>query len=213
MRAPFATVAMLLLTSAAASADPLTCNLADYRPAPGLTATAANDALTVTWDGDTGQQVRLRMTVMSGVPTIAELAVRPQRGDWKVVATGVTPEYRVVSGVRRVTEQQLQPLRGLKVELTKELVDSIKWDAFWDAPLNTEPLENTRMNAIPPPKGLLDQPGLPRKPEEIKRATATYAARGCDVKTNGARLEVSFDGVQLGVFTAACSTRSTKART
>ena len=111
MRAPFATVAMLLLTSAAASADPLTCNLADYRPAPGLTAATANDALTVTWDGDTGQQVRLRMTVMSGVPTIAELAVRPQRGDWKVVATGVTPEYRVVSGVRRVTEQQLQPLR------------------------------------------------------------------------------------------------------
>ena len=200
MRAPFATVAVLLFTSAAASADPLTCNLSDYRPAPGLTATGANDALTVTWDGDSGQQVRLRMTVMSGVPTIAELAVRPQRGDWKVVATGVTPDYRVVSGVRRVTEQQLQPLRGLKVELTKELIDSIKWDAFWDAPLNTEPLENTRMGAIPPPKGLLDQPALPRKPEEIKRATATYAARGCEVKTNGARLEVSFDGVQLGVF-------------
>ena len=37
MRAPFATVVMLLFTSAAASADPLTCNLSDYRPAPGLT--------------------------------------------------------------------------------------------------------------------------------------------------------------------------------
>ena len=71
MRAPFATVAMLLFTSAAASADPLTCNLSDYRQTPGLTATVANDALTVTWDGDSGQQVRLRMTVMSRVPTMA----------------------------------------------------------------------------------------------------------------------------------------------
>ena len=193
--------ACVLLFSSTAWADPLTCSLTEYRPTPGLTASAANDALTIAWDGDPGQQVRLRMTVMNGVPTIAELAVKPQRGDWKIVATGLTPDYRVVTGVRRVTEQQLQPLRGLKVELTKELIDTIKWDAFWDAPLNTEPLENTRMGAIPPPKGILDQPGLPRKAEEIKRATATYATRGCDVKTNGARLEVSFDGVQLGVFT------------
>ncbi len=102
----------LLFTASAVSADPLTCNLADYRPTPGLTAAAANDALTIAWDGDAGQQVRLRLTVMSGVPTIAELAVRPPRGDWRVVAAGLTPDYRVVSGVRRVTEQQFQPLRG-----------------------------------------------------------------------------------------------------
>src|SRR5262245_1098690 len=140
-----AIVVPLLWIATVASADPLTCNLADYRPVPGLAAAAATDALTITWDGDAAQQVRLRMTVMSGVPTIAELAVRPQRGDWRVVAAGLTPDYRVVSGVRRVTEQQLQPLRGLKVELTREIIDSIKWDAFWDAPLNTEPLENTRM--------------------------------------------------------------------
>jgi len=82
MKSSFAIAsAILLFTSAAASADPLTCSLADYRPAPGLTATVSNDALTVTWDGDAGQQIRLRMTVTSGVPTIAELAVRPQRGD------------------------------------------------------------------------------------------------------------------------------------
>src|SRR5204863_2588282 len=44
------------------------------------------------------------------------------------------------------------------------------------------------------------QPGLPRKPEEVKRATASYKARGCEVKTNGARLEISFPGVELGIF-------------
>ena len=181
MRAAMAFAAVLAFVTSPAWADPLSCNLADYRSASGLTAAVANDALTVTWDGDTGQQVRLRLTIDGGVPTIAELAVRPQRGDWKVVASGVTPDFRVVSGIRRVTEQQLQPLRNLKIELTRPLIDSIKWDAFWDAPLNTEPLENTRLNAIPPPKGILDQPGLPRKPEEIKRATAAFATRACDV--------------------------------
>jgi hypothetical protein len=189
-----------VLMSSPSVADPLACTLTEYRAIPGLAAAVANDALTVTWEGDTGQQLRLRLTVNSGVPTIAELAVRPQRGDWKIVASGLTPDYRVVSGMRRVTEQQLQPLRNLKTELTKELIDTIKWDAFWDAPLNTESLENTRVNAIPPPKGILDQPGLPRKPEEITRASAVFATKACEVTTNGSRLDVSFDGVQLGVF-------------
>ena len=49
-------------------------------------------------------------------------------------------------------------------------------------------------------KPYANHPGLPRKPEEVKRATATYQAKSCEVKTNGARLEITFPGVQLGVF-------------
>ena len=189
-----------LLIPVSASADPLTCNLAGYRPAPGLTATVAANVLTATWDGDTGQQMRLQLAVLDGTPTIHEVAVRASSGGWKVVGAQLTPDFRVMTGRRRVTEQQLQPLRQLKVELTPTLIDSIKWDAFWDAPLNTDPVENTRTNAIPPPDGIANQPGLPRKPDEITRATATYAVRSCDVKTNGGRLEIGFDGVELGVF-------------
>ncbi|MBI2186866.1 MAG: hypothetical protein HYU37_07035 [Acidobacteria bacterium] len=190
---------VLAFLPALAHADPLACNLSEYRPTSGLTAAVAGDVLTTTWEGDAGQQVRLRLAVVGGVPTIQELAVRA-RGDWQIVASGLTPEYRVVTGLRRVTEQQLQPLRQLKVELTQKLVDEIKWDAFWDAPLNVEPIENTRTNAIPPVKGILNQPGLPRRPEEIARASAAFAVRGCAVKTSGARLEIGFDGVRLGVF-------------
>jgi hypothetical protein len=199
MKAAIFLVAVLL--SSPAWADPLTCNLSAYRPAAGLDAAVASNALTATWDGDMGQSVRMRLTIDGGVPTIAELAVRPSsRGDWKIVASGLTPDFRVVTGLRRVTEQQLQPLRQLKTELTPSLIDRIKWDAFWDAPLNLDPLENTRDNAIPPPKGVAGQPGLPRQASEIGRATATYSSRACEVKTNGARLEIGFDGVQLGVF-------------
>ena len=186
--------------SVPAAADPLTCTMTGYRAADGLTAAVANDVLTTTWDGDQGQEVRMRLAIASGVPTIQELAVRPRANGWKTVASALTPDFRVVTGLRRVTEQQLQPLKQLKVEITPSLVDSIKWDAFWDAPLNTEVLEDTRMNAIPPPAGVAGQPGLPRKAEEIARASASFASRGCEVTTNGARLEISFDGVQLGVF-------------
>jgi hypothetical protein len=191
---------ILVITAPAAWADPLTCAVAGYRAADGLTAAVANDAVTATWDGDQGQEVRMRIAVVSGVPTVQELAVRPRGNGWRTVASGVTPDFRVVTGMRRVTQQQLQPLIQLKTEITPSLVDSIKWDAFWDAPLNLEPLEDTRMNAIPPPKGVANQPGLPRKAEEVARASATFASRGCEIKTNGGRLEISFDGVQLGVF-------------
>jgi len=190
----------LLVVASPAAADPLTCSLGEYRQTPGLAASVAGDVLEATWEGDAGQQVRLRLAVVGGGPTIQEIAVRPQGRGWQVVAAGLAPEYRVAAGLRRVTEQQLQPLRQLKTELTPALLDEIKWDAFWDAPLNLEPIENTRTGAIPPIKGIGSQPGLPRTAAEIDRAEARYAVRGCTVRTNGARLEIGFDGVQLGVF-------------
>ena len=41
---------------------------------------------------------------------------------------------------------------------------------------------------------------MPRKAEEITRSTASYKAQSCEVKTNGGRLEVSFPGVEMGIF-------------
>lgn len=41
---------------------------------------------------------------------------------------------------------------------------------------------------------------MPRKPDEVGRATSTYNATGCKVRTNGARLEITFPGVELGIF-------------
>src|SRR5262249_38149967 len=41
---------------------------------------------------------------------------------------------------------------------------------------------------------------LPRTTEEIRHAWATYHATTCQVKTDGARLELSFDGLSLGIF-------------
>ena len=217
------------LTAFVARADPLNCNLAGYKATPGLAAVVADNSLVVTWAGDNDAELRLRFGIEGGTPTIQELAFRPKGGAWRELAKNIRPEFHVVSGLRRITQQQLRPdsiqALGGKVsaevnqlyrndgewvdqavregQIKKEDVDRWKWEAFWDSPLYVEG-SGTRppshATSIPPIHGIFDQPGMPRKPEEITRATATYKATGCEVRTNGARLEIVFPGVELGVF-------------
>ena len=168
---------LLLLAGSTLHADPLTCTLGAYKAAPGLTVTAADNVLTVLWDGDRNQELRLRFGIVAGSPTIEELAVRRRGGQWGALLTNVTPDFRVVWGLRRMSNQQMAPLRGLGVELTPEIVDKYRWDPFWDAPLDLS-APSGRGGNPPPAAGVANQPGLPRKPEEIKRASASYTAAG-----------------------------------
>lgn len=192
-----------LLLAHAARADPLNCSVDEYAPAPGLHAEAAAEMLAITWDGaKPGEEVRIRFAVDAGKPIIRELGTRSAGKPWISLATDLSPEYRVVTGLRRITNQQLAPLRALGKEITPAVIEDAKWEAFWDAPLRIggNPDANSHAGAMPPAEGILSQPGLPRREEELQRATADYKVRGCEVRTNGARLEVSFPGVELGVF-------------
>src|SRR5438874_4555451 len=197
-----ATLALVVLAASGARADPLSCNLSAYKAASGLAAAVADNTLTVTWDGDRGDELRLRFVVEGGAPVIQEIAVRKKGGAWAALATHVAPDYRVASGLRRMSNQQISPLRGLGVELTPAIVDTYRWEPFWDAPLDLS-APSGRGGNPPPADGIANQPGLPRKPEEIKRAAAAYRTTSCEVRTSGARIEVSFPGVQLGVFAGA----------
>jgi len=181
------------------AADPLRCDLSGYKPVAGVTATTTATDLTVLWDGDRGQQVRLRWAILDGTPTIQELAVRRGNGAWAPLLVNVVPDFRVVSGLRRISNQQLAPLRGLGVELTPAIVDKYRWEPFWDAPLDLS-TPSGRGGNPPPADGVANSPGLPRNAEEITRAAATYRTVGCSVKSDGVRLDLSFPGVELGVF-------------
>ena len=192
--------AFLFLTSWQSHADHLNCSLAEYRAAPGLTATVAGETLLIDWEGDRNQELRLRLSIEGGTPTIQELAARRKGGPWVTLASHAAPEFRVVSGLRRITNQQLDPLAGLGIKITPEILERYKWEAFWDAPLNVPGADAAHNDCTPPQRGVLDQPGLPRRPGEVKRAAAVFHAQRCAVRTNGARLEISFPGVQLGVF-------------
>jgi hypothetical protein len=151
----------------------------------GLTAQSVPGGLQVNWRGERTQQLTAIFSIRGGQPMIHELAVRRNGGSRIVLGTDLTPEFEVTSGVRRLSEQQAQPLRALKVEITPAVIDREKWNAFWDAPL------------MVPGTGVV---GGPRKAEEIRRAWASYHAVGCAVKSDGARLEVAFPGLELGVF-------------
>jgi hypothetical protein len=119
-----------------------------------------------------------------------------------VLASGATPEFRVASGFRRLDQEALPALQASVGKVTQQVLDRYKWDAFWDAPLHVPGGEMAHHGATPPANGIpgTNQPGLPRNPDEVKRATASYHADSCEAKSDGARLEVSFPGVEMGIF-------------
>ena len=155
-----------------------------------MSASATANGATVTWNGDKNQEIRLRLAIADGTPTIQELSVRHKGRSWGTLASNATPEFSFVSGIRRIDRETQEGLEenGIK-EITPEVYEKYKWDPFWDAPLNIPGSEDKRQTL-----------GLPRKPEEVKRGTATYQAKSCEVKTDGTRLTVNFPGVSMGIF-------------
>jgi hypothetical protein len=172
-------------------AQAIGCDVREYTPKDGLTAKAIAQGVEFTWTGDHQQQLRASFAIENGEPKITSLSVRNKSGKaWIRLAGNLTPEYEVTTGKRRMSEQQLQPLRKLNVPITKELLDREKWNAFWDAPLEIPGRPGTNAD-------------LPRKPEEVRRAHATFQTTGCAVKSDGSRLAVTFPGVQLGIFSGS----------
>ena len=113
----------------------LTCDLGGYKSQPGLTAVVVQDQLVVAWRGERDAEIRVRYGIDNGQPLVRDLAVRKAGGAWATLGENLKPEYHVVSGVRRMSTQQADPLRAAGVELTPEVVDKNRWYAFWDAPL------------------------------------------------------------------------------
>jgi hypothetical protein len=176
---------LFLLMASGPAAAALVCDLSKYTPQAEMKAELKGDALQVTWQGERGQSLRAAFGIDQGQPVIRELDVL-KAGQWIVLGAGLRPEFHVTSGLRRISNQQLGPLKALG-PLTQELIEREKWKVFWDAPLN-----------VPGPGNR--NPETPRRPEEVRRAMATYNAGGCEVRTDGARTEVTFPGLSMGIF-------------
>jgi hypothetical protein len=183
---------LLSLTFALALlADPLPCDLSNYAAAAGLKASVDHDVLTVTWRGTGGADLRARYAIDQGQPIVRELAVRAPHGSWSVLGQNLTPEFNVQTGHRRIDYAGLAPLRLLGLDITsKAVIEREAWVSFWDAPfvIPGDPKRN---------------PGMPRLPSEVQHGAGTYAATACTVKTDGARLEVNFSGLTLGIFSGS----------
>ena len=198
-------VASLLLGTATAGLSESLCKLDGYKASPGLTAANEGNALAVTWEGRNGQELRLRLGIVSGTPTIQDIAVRAKGGAWATLGSNITPEFNVVTGRRRLDQEAYPALKeAFNGEVTQQVLDHYKWDAFWDAPLRIPGDEIAHGNSTPPPAGIpgTNQLPLPRTEAEVTRATASYQASGCAVKKDGGRLEVAFPGVEMGIFSS-----------
>lgn len=193
-------VAFLFLSVVAVGTVPpspsaLRCDLGEYKSQPGLTAAITDDVLAVTWKGDRDAEIRARYAIDTGQPVVRDLAIRKAPGGaWTSLGENLVPEYRIVTGVRRMSTQQAAPLRAAGIELTPEVIAKNRWYAFWDAPL-----------FIPPPpaagRGQSERTlGPPRTEAEIRRAAATFNSSSCAVKSDGISLETTFPGLTMGSF-------------
>ncbi|MEY2882008.1 MAG: hypothetical protein RLZZ15_4388 [Verrucomicrobiota bacterium] len=184
----FRLFAVVLAFAAPSRADPLKCDLTGYTAASGLVATVAGDVLTVTWTGADGAELRARYAIERAQPVVRELAVRVRGGAWAVLAENLSPDFAVQTGRRRIDIAGLAPLKALGVDTaSREVIERQGWVSFWDAPF------------VIPGDGKRNV-DLPRKPEEIERGRAVFATTACAVTTDGARLEVNFPGLTLGIF-------------
>ena len=214
---------LAFLTASSLAADPLKCDLGQYKAAAGLTAQIDQDLLVVSWTGQGGAELRARYAIDNRRPVIRDLSIRKAGGQWAVLGRNLTPEYHVTSGIRRMGNDQANPLRAAGIELTDEVVNKHRWYAFWDAPLvlpDGPEMQEEAAYRRSQAGGRGEQPagrggaagsqpaaagagrayGPPRTAAEIRRADAAFQTTSCRASTNGATLEVTFPGLSLGIF-------------
>lgn len=178
---------VLLLTCPVLMAKPLECDFRDYQPTDGLHAESVDGDVVFEWRGSGEGQLRATFGLESSEPVIRQLAVLARAGHWAPLVENARPEFHVTEGQRRISYQQLRPMEDLGREATPEVIEEEKWKVFWDAPLNVPGLEGVN-------------PGLPRSQSEVTRSPVEYMVRSCQVRRDGRRLEISFDGLELGSF-------------
>ena len=171
------------------------CDLTQYKAIPGLTATVGGPGLVVIWKGDRDSEMRARYAIEQGQPVVRDLAIRKAAATWAALGENLKPEYRVVTGVRRMSMQQAEPLQAAGIELTPDVIAKNRWYAFWDAPLFIPPPPQSGRGA-----STARTLGPPRTESEIRRASASFNSSSCAVRSDGNSLEVTFPGLTMGMF-------------
>ena len=107
MRTLLSIVVLSLVTVSTALGQSLKCDMTQYKASAGLTAAVDQDALVVTWAGQRGSEVRARYAIQNRQPVVRDLDVRKQGGQWTTLGQNLTPEYHVVSGLRRMSSDHV----------------------------------------------------------------------------------------------------------
>lgn len=186
MKRTLTIAACALAAGAWCAAAPLHCDMGEFQPVRGMRMQPIAEGLRVEWPGAQTQELRAVFGIEQGGPVVRQLAARRRGGPWVVLGENLSPDLFITTGKRRISQQQLSPLENLGLT-SPEVLEKEKWKVFWDAPL-----------VIPGAAGR--NPGLPRSPDEVRRSAAVFQTAGCKVKTDGARVEISFPGLTAGIF-------------
>ncbi len=181
---------ILTLFSGAAAAQQVTCDLGSYKAVTGVTAEQSGGVVSLTWQGESNEQLRVRIGVRDGQPMVTELAARRAGGQWIVLGKDLTPEFQVTTGKRRLSRTQLTLMKRFGID-TPEEESARKWNTFWDAPLVIPGGSDERSG---------DSQPLPRSADEVRRGISSYATNTCRVVTDGDRVSVTYNGLTLGIF-------------
>jgi hypothetical protein len=176
-------VSLMLFPGLAAASS--TCNQQNYKAVPGVSLEQNAGGVSLTWQGESGQELRALLSIRDGHPLVSELAARDSGGKWIVLGKDLTPEFQVTTGHRRLSRTQLTMMKRLGIDSPEE-EEKRKWNTFWDAPLNV-------------PGGGDSQP-LPRSASEIRRGSSSYQSDSCTVASDGDQVSVTFNGLTLGIF-------------
>ena len=112
-----------VLWTALAAGQEVNCDLSDYKAQDGLKAEMRTGVLELTWRGERQNELRAAFAIRNEQPTVQQLAVRKSGGKWIVLGQNLRPEFQLTSGIRRLSSQQLAPLKELGLALTPELIE------------------------------------------------------------------------------------------
>src|SRR5580692_2615932 len=88
--------------SSVAAAQTFHCDLHNYKQLDGIKLEARPNALTLTWQGESKQQLRAQFALRNGQPIVQELAARYNGGPWSILGSNLTPDFQVTTGKRRM---------------------------------------------------------------------------------------------------------------
>ncbi len=162
----------LALTTGMGAAQGLDCNMQAYKAVDGVAAVFDHKSVTLTWTGESDQQLRAQFTLRDGQPMVEELAARKPGGAWVILGKDLTPQFEVTTGRRRMSKTEKDILVRLNQD-TPENEEIYKWNVFWDAPLAVPGTDASHLV------------GPPRTEAEIARAKVSYKSDACSVKTDG----------------------------
>src|SRR5580704_12869183 len=109
-----------ILCSGVSFGQALHCSLQAYKAVSGITAEDTGGAVALTWQGESGQELRAEFGIRDGQPIVQELAAREAGGRWIVLGKDLTPEFQVTTGKRRISTEFAGALRGTGVDTPAE---------------------------------------------------------------------------------------------